>query len=83
MECKYLLLQHAFETLGCIRVQFKTDMRNTRSQIAIERLGAKREGVLRNHMILPDGAYRDSVYYSIVDSEWPDIKDRLKKKLSY
>ncbi|MGZ9166859.1 MAG: GNAT family N-acetyltransferase, partial [Anaerolineales bacterium] len=54
-ECKYLLLRHAFETLGCIRVQLKTDLRNERSQKAIERLGAVREGVLRNHMILPDG----------------------------
>jgi RimJ/RimL family protein N-acetyltransferase len=58
-ECKYLLLKYAFETLGCIRVQFKTDLRNERSQKAIERIGAvKREGVLRNHMILPDGRYR-------------------------
>jgi RimJ/RimL family protein N-acetyltransferase len=82
-ECKYLLLQYAFETLDCIRVQFKTDMRNTRSQIAIERLGAKREGVLRNHMIMPDGKYRDSVYYSILDSEWPDIQKHLEEKLNY
>jgi RimJ/RimL family protein N-acetyltransferase len=82
-ECKYLLLQHAFEALGCIRVQFKTDLRNVRSQKAIERLGAKREGVLRNHMIMPDGKYRDSVFYSVIDIEWPDIKNRLEKKLSY
>ncbi len=82
-ECKYLLLKHAFETLECIRVQFKTDLRNTRSQRAIERLRAKREGVLRNHMVLPDGKYRDSVFYSILDVEWPDIKGRLEEKLSY
>ena len=82
-ECKYLLLKHAFETLGYIRVQFKTDLRNTRSQVAIERLGAKREGVLRNHMIMPDGKYRDSVVYSILDNEWPGIKERLEEKLSY
>jgi len=82
-ECKYLLLQYAFESLGSIRVQFKTDLRNVRSQRAIERLGAKREGVLRNHMILPDGEYRDSVFYSILDVEWPDIKKRLEEKLSY
>lgn len=81
-ECKYLLLKHAFETLGYIRVQFKTDMRNTRSQIAIERLGAKREGVLRNHMIMPDGKYRDSVFYSILDREWPQIKERLSDILN-
>jgi len=82
-ECKYLLLQHAFESLSCIRVQFKTDLRNVRSQKAIERLGAKREGVLRNHMILPNGKYRDSVFYSILDVEWPDIKKGLEEKLGY
>jgi len=76
-ECKLLLLCHAFEVLGAIRVQFKTDLRNLRSQTAIERLGAVKEGVLRNHMILPDGRYRDSVYYSILDSEWPAVKARL------
>ena len=76
-ECKYLLLRHAFETLGCIRVQFKTDSRNERSQYAIERLGAVREGVLRNHMLLPDGTRRHSVYYSIIDTEWPEVGARL------
>jgi len=80
-ECKYLLLKHAFETLGCIRVQFKTDLRNERSQRAIGRIGAKREGVLRNHMILPDGRYRDSVFYSIISREWPDVKSMLEKML--
>jgi len=77
-ECKYLLLQYAFETLKCIRVQFKTDSRNVRSQRAIERIGAKREGVLRNHMILPDGRFRDSVYFSIIDTEWLNVKKRLE-----
>jgi RimJ/RimL family protein N-acetyltransferase len=81
-ECKYLLLKHAFETLECIRVQLKTDSRNERSQKAIERIGAKKEGVLRNHMILPDGYYRHSVFYSILDSEWPDVKKRLKEMMS-
>jgi len=76
-ECKYLLFEYAFETLGCIRVQLKTDSRNERSQRAIERIGAKREGVLRNHIILPDGRYRDSVYYSILDTEWPEVKVKL------
>ena len=76
-ECKYLLLTHAFEKLGCIRVQLKTDLRNVRSQNAIERIGAKREGILRNHMILPSGQFRDSVFYSILDSEWPEVKKRL------
>ena len=80
-ECKYLLLQHAFETLGCIRVQLKTDSRNVRSQKAIERIGAKKEGVLRNHMILPDGRIRHSVYYSIIDTEWPTVKKRLEEML--
>ena len=80
-ECKYLLLSHAFERLGCIRAQFKTDLRNERSQVAIERLGAVKEGVLRKHMILPDGAVRDSVYYSIIDSEWPEVKRRLEVML--
>ncbi len=80
-ESKYLLLRHAFETLGAIRVQFKTDSRNERSQRAIERLGAVREGMLRNHMILEDGVIRHSVYYSILDSEWPAVKIRLEEKL--
>jgi RimJ/RimL family protein N-acetyltransferase len=80
-ECKYLLLQYAFETLGCIRVQFKTDRLNVRSQRAIERIGARREGVLRNHMILPDGRFRDSVFYSILDDEWSDAKLKLENLL--
>lgn len=81
-ECKYLLLQHAFETLGCIRVQLKTDLRNERSQKAIERLGAVKEGVLRNHMILPDGRIRHSVFYSILDTEWPTVKSRLEEMMN-
>ena len=81
-ECKYLLLRHAFETLGCIRVQLKTDSRNERSQRAIERIGAVKEGVLRNHMILPDGYIRHSVFYSILDTEWPGVKRRLEEMLA-
>ena len=77
-EAKYLLLRHAFEDLKCIRVQIKTDLRNERSQKAIERIGAVREGVLRNSMIMPDGYYRSSVYYSILDNEWPAVKVRLE-----
>ena len=77
-ECKYLLMTHAFETLGAIRVQLKTDSRNERSQKAIERIGAKKEGILRNHMILPDGYFRHSVFYSILDTEWPDVKKNLE-----
>jgi len=81
-ECKYLLLRHAFETLGCIRVQLKTDLRNERSQKAIERIGAIKEGVLRNHMILPNGYFRHSVYYSILDTEWEGVKKRLEVMLA-
>jgi RimJ/RimL family protein N-acetyltransferase len=77
-ESKHLLLRHAFEALGCIRVQLKTDIRNVRSQAAIERIGAVKEGVLRNHKIRMDGTYRDSVYYSIIDSEWPAVKAHLE-----
>ena len=81
-ECKYLLLRHAFETLGCIRVQLKTDLRNERSQKAIERIGAVKEGVLRNHMILPDGRYRHSVFFSVLDAEWPEVKKRLEDMMN-
>lgn len=81
-ECKYLLLRHAFERWGCIRVQLKTDLNNVRSQRAIERLGAVKEGVLRNHMIRPDGTPRDTVMYSIIDREWPLVKARLEGLLA-
>lgn len=81
-ECKYLLLRHAFETLDCIRVNFKADRRNERSLRAIERLGAVKEGVLRKHMLLPDGYVRDSVVYSILDNEWQAVKRRLEEKLN-
>ena len=81
-ECKYLLLRYAFETLGMNRVQLKTDARNERSQAAIARLGAVREGVLRSHMIMPDGWVRDSVMFSIVAAEWPAVKARLKEFLT-
>ncbi len=80
-EAKYLLLKHAFETLDAIRVQFKADARNERSLLAIERLGAQREGILRNHMVLDNGLFRDSVYFSILASEWPGVKQRLEDKL--
>jgi N-acetyltransferase len=81
-DCKYLLMKHAFDELGCIRVWFKTDSRNQRSQRAIERLGAVREGVLRNHMILPDGYIRDSVVYSVLPNEWPRVKMMLEARLA-
>lgn len=80
-ECKYLLLRHAFETLGCVRVWLKTDPRNLRSQHAIEKLGAVKEGVLRNHMILLNGYIRDSVIYSIIPEEWPAVKAKLEARL--
>lgn len=81
-ECKFLLLKHAFEVLGCIRVQFKTSAQNSRSQAALERIKAVKEGVLRNHMICPDGEIRDSVFYSIIAAEWPAVKAHLEGKLT-
>lgn len=81
-ESKYLLLQHAFEAQGCVRVQFRTDLRNERSQRALERLGAVREAVFRKYTIMPDGYQRSSVFYSILDDEWPEIKRRLEVSLS-
>lgn len=80
-EAKYLLLRHAFESLGCVRVALKTDGRNTRSQAAIERLGAVREGVLRKHMNVR-GFQRDTVYFSILETEWPAVKARLEARLA-
>lgn len=80
-ETKYLMLRHAFETLGCIRVQMKTDVRNERSQVAIERLGAVREGLLRKSQVIKDGFQRSSYVYSILDDEWPAVKANLEAKL--
>lgn len=80
-EAKYLMLRHAFEPWGCIRVEFKTDSLNERSRAAILRLGAKEEGTFRNHMIMPNGRIRHSVYYSITDAEWPEVKAGLERKL--
>lgn len=81
-EAKYLLLRHAFERLRMQRVEFKTDARNSRSQAALERIGAVREGVLRQHMRVQDGYKRDSVYFSILDSEWPEVKTQLEARLA-
>ncbi len=81
-EAKYLMLRHAFETLGLVRVELKTDVLNTRSQRAMERIGATREGVLRSHMIVLDGRIRDTVYYSIIAPEWPRVKAALEEKLT-
>ena len=76
-ECKLLLLTHAFEKLACIAVEFRTHWFNHASREAIARLGAKQDGVLRNHQILPDGSYRDTVAFSIIESEWPAVKRHL------
>jgi RimJ/RimL family protein N-acetyltransferase len=81
-ECKYMLLRHAFDQ-GAVRVQLKTDLRNVQSQGAIEKLGAVREGVLRKHMVRPDGYIRDSVMYSIIAEEWPAVRARLEARLGY
>jgi RimJ/RimL family protein N-acetyltransferase len=81
-EAKYLMLKHAFEALGCIRVEFKTDSLNEQSRLALRRIGAKEEGILRNHMMTYTGRVRHSVYYSIIDSEWPQVKASLEEKLS-
>lgn len=81
-ECKYLLLKHCFEELNFNRVQLKTDVRNQRSRTAILRLGAVQEGIIRKHMILPDGFARDSVVFSIIKEEWPSIKERLEDFLT-
>jgi len=80
-EAKYLMLRHAFETLGCLRVELKTDSLNQRSRDAIRRIGATEEGTLRQHMITWSGRLRDTVYFSILDSEWPRVKRDLEQKL--
>ena len=81
-ECKLLLLGHAFEVLRCIAVEFRTHWFNHASRAAIARLGAKQDGVLRNHQLMPDGAKRDTVVFSIIDGEWPAVKQHLKFKLA-
>jgi len=81
LETKLLMLGHAFDDLGCVRVEFKTDARNERSRNAIAALPAQFEGVLRNHMIVPDVGQRDSAYYSIVGTEWPGVRAGLRRRL--
>jgi RimJ/RimL family protein N-acetyltransferase len=81
-EAKYLMLRHAFEHWGCLRVELKTDALNQTSRRAILRLGAKEEGVLRKHMVTDTGRIRDTVYFSILDTEWPDVRDRLQAMLA-
>ena len=82
VEAKLLMLGHAFERLGCMRVEFKTDARNERSREAISALPAKFEGIFRKHMILPNGDTRDSAYYSITDLEWPEVEQNLRRRLA-
>ena len=82
-ECKYLLFRHAFDLQQAVRVQLKTDLRNVQSQRAIEKLGAVREGVLRKHVIRPDGYIRDTVMYSVTAEEWPEVRARLEQRLEY
>ena len=82
VEAKLLMLEHAFEALGCMRVEFKTDRRNERSRNAIAALPARFEGTFRKHMILPNADIRDSAYYSIVDDEWPAVRANLERRLS-
>lgn len=81
-ECKYLLLSHAFEKLDAIAVELRTHWHNHKSRAAIARLGAKQDGVLRNHLKSPDGVYRDTVVFSIIDLEWPAVKQSLEFKLN-
>ena len=80
-QCKYLLLKHCFENLSTVRVQLKTDGRNIRSQNAIDRIGGIREGVLRKNRMMHTGYIRDTVYYSILNEEWPRVKEKIEKKL--
>ncbi len=80
-EAKYLLLTHAFDTMRCARVQFTTDELNERSRAAILRIGAKQEGIVRHERIMPDGRKRNSVRFSIIDPEWPDVKAMLLRRL--
>ena len=80
-EAKYLMLTHAFERLGCVRVELKTDVLNLPSRKAMTRIGAKEEGILRKHTLMWTGRYRDTVFYSILDEEWPQVKARLETLL--
>ncbi len=80
-ECKFLILRHCFETLGCVRVELKTDFRNEQSRRAIARIGAKEEGIFRRHMRVQHGVMRDTVWFSILDDEWPGVRARLAAML--
>jgi RimJ/RimL family protein N-acetyltransferase len=80
-EAKLLMLSHAFDTLGCRRVEFKTDALNEKSRTALLGIGATFEGIFRNHMVMPDGRMRDSAYYSVIDAEWPEVRATLEAGL--
>ncbi len=82
VEAKLLMLEHAFETLDCVRVEFKTDARNERSRAALDALPAQFEGILRKHMTMPDVGVRDSAYYSVIDEEWPAVRENLRRRLA-
>jgi N-acetyltransferase len=81
VEAKYMQLRHAFEVMGTRRVAFKTHHQNMKSQTAIQALGAKHEGIFRNHVIMPDGSPRHSYWYSIIDEEWPEVKVNLERRM--
>jgi N-acetyltransferase len=81
-EAKCLMLRHAFEQLGCIRVEFKTDSLNEKSRSALLRIGAKEEGTFRNHMITSSGRYRHSVFFSVIETEWPEVRRQLEERLA-
>lgn len=81
-ECKLMLMRYAFEELGCVRVELKTDARNARSRAAILRIGACEEGILRKHMLCADGSRRDTVYFSVLDEEWPRVREALEARLA-
>lgn len=82
VEAKLLMLEHAFERLGCIRVEFKTDARNERSRAALEALPAQFEGIFRKHMLIEDVGVRDSAFYSVTDEDWPQVRANLERRLA-
>ena len=82
LEAKLLMMENAFESLGCVRVEFKTDARNKRSRAALAALPAQFEGIMRNHMIVPNVGLRDSAYFSVIDEEWPEVRANLRRRLA-
>ena len=82
VEAKLMMMRHAFETLGCVRVEFKTDARNDRSRAALAALPAQFEGIMRKHMTVPAVGVRDSAYFSVIDDEWPDVRANLQRRLA-